>query len=202
MGPILGSWAGEGWLSGAGNGSGARQGGLCASMRTRRGRALSGMRATHVVSGLRTRNISVFCAFNKFGMYAYKAQSRAYNTTTFGEALQLLFDKLRQDRFENVILVLDNVPFHKAIVIQNQVQGAGHRLLFLPPYSPFLNPIENAFSKWKGAVRVRLPQNENQLMEFIDEGGRLITAEDCGGYFRHMLGFFVRCINREEIIDE
>ena len=57
----------------------------------------------------------------------------------------MLFANFRQDDLEDTILVLKNVPFRRTVVIQYLVQGGGHRLLFLHPYSPFMNPIENVF---------------------------------------------------------
>jgi transposase len=73
--------------------------------------------------------------------------------------------------------------------------------MFLPPYSPFLNPIENMFSKWKESVRRSRPTNETELMQLIESGATMITESDCESYFRHMLGFLGRCINGEEVID-
>jgi transposase len=88
--------------------------GFSVSMRTRRGRSLTGTRAMQIVNGLRTRNISVFCVFNRYGIYAFKTQDRAYNIATFAEALTQLFQKFEEDNFTNAILILDNVPFHRA----------------------------------------------------------------------------------------
>ena len=51
------------------------------------------------------------------------------------------------------ILVLDNVPFHKVAGVREAVEARGARLLYLPPYSPDLNPIEKAFSKIKSFLR-------------------------------------------------
>ena len=48
---------------------------------------------------------------------------------------------------------MDNVAFHKTGDVQNFLIGEGHELVFLPPYSPFLNPIEHTFSTWKAHIR-------------------------------------------------
>ena len=50
------------------------------------------------------------------------------------------------------VVVMDNASFHKRLDIQNAIRGAGHILLFLPPYSPQLNPIEH---KWAQAKAIR-----------------------------------------------
>jgi len=51
------------------------------------------------------------------------------------------------------IVVMDNLPAHKGAPVQAAIEAAGARLLFLPPYSPDFNPIENAFAKLKAMLR-------------------------------------------------
>jgi transposase len=176
--------------------------GFSVSMRARRGRSLRGTRAVHVVGSIRSRNISLMCAMNKSGIFHYTVQTRAYNTETFSGSLRTLFEKMRTESIQNAVLITDNVAFHRTRSVRELVEANGHRLMFLPPYSPFLNPIENLFSKWKEAVRRSKPQNEDSLLRLIEEGSSLITAENCDSYFRHMLGFLERCLNRTVIIDE
>jgi transposase len=72
---------------------------------------------------------------------------------------------------------------------------------FLPPYSPFLNPIENMFSQWKEGVRKINPQNEAQLLEYIDKKFEYITGIHCRNYYNHMLSYIPRCRDGEEIYD-
>jgi transposase len=52
------------------------------------------------------------------------------------------------------IVIMDNLGSHKATVIRKMIHGAGARLWFLPPYSPYLNPIEQAFAKIKHWMRM------------------------------------------------
>jgi transposase len=58
------------------------------------------------------------------------------------------------------VVILYNVPFHRSSTVSDLFNARGHRLVTLPPYSPFLNPIENAFSKCENFVRSATPQNE------------------------------------------
>ena len=51
------------------------------------------------------------------------------------------------------IVVMDNVPAHKVEGVQEAIEAAGARLLYLPPYSPDLNPIENAYGAFKAFLR-------------------------------------------------
>jgi transposase len=138
----------------------------------------------------------------KDGHYYHLTQTRAFNTATLATSVQELLVSLGRDQIHNAVFFADNVPFHKATEIRGLFAQAGHQLLFLPPYSPFLNPIEQVFAKWKAIVRSKRPMNEQELFEFIEEGQSLITESDCQGFFRHMIGFLRRCMNREQIIDE
>ncbi|KAI5150631.1 hypothetical protein ENBRE01_1609 [Enteropsectra breve] len=74
-------------------------------------------------------------------------------------------------------------------------------ILYLPPYSPFLNPIENMFSKWKQFIRARNPVSEEILLELIDQGAILTLNEDCAGYFKYMPRFLPNSINGIAILD-
>ena len=142
--------------------------GFAVSMRSVQGRSLIGTRAVKVVPNLRTRNFSIFAVKNKTGLYKWISKSSPYNTAELSTALDVLFECFINDGITNVTLICDNVPFHRAGVIREKVERSGHCLVFLPPYSPFLNPIENLFSKWKGAVRNIGPQNEEQLISNIE----------------------------------
>jgi len=53
------------------------------------------------------------------------------------------------------VVIMDNLPAHKTAGVRDAIEGAGAKLMFLPPYSPDFNPIENAFSKLKAMLRGR-----------------------------------------------
>lgn len=83
------------------------------------------------------------------------------------------------------VVVLDNLGSHKTAGVRRAIEAAGCRLLFLPPYSPDLNPIENAFGKLKGLLRKAAERTVDGLWAAI---GRLLdrfTAQECRNYFRH-----------------
>ena len=94
---------------------------------------------------------------------------------------------------------MDNVQFHKCREIQQLINNNNYELLFLPPYSPFLNPIENMFSKWKGITKSSNPRNEHDLMNVIMHGSRLITSSDFDGYFRNISSYIPRYLNNQNI---
>ena len=96
---------------------------------------------------------------------------------------------------------MDNASIHQQRELRSLANRAGNLLLFLPPYSPFMNPIENLFSKWKQAVRSRRSNNEDELMSSLTACAFEITPSDCAGYYGHMLGYLNRCRVGEIIED-
>jgi hypothetical protein len=133
------------------------------------------------------------------GLLYFCIQNRPYNTEFFGTYLNELFSSLSQLGLTNRTLVMDNVAFHHAETIRAQVVQHGHNLLFVPPYSPFLNPIENLFSKWKHLVCVAAPTSPERLIELINSSASEITPTDCHGFVDHMRVYFQRCFCMESI---
>ena len=176
--------------------------GFNVTMRSRRGRSLKGTRAVHIVHGLRARNISVCCAMSKSGIVKFVKQTCAFQTTSFNNFIETIQDDAETLQIGPIVIFMDNVPFHKSTCIRESVQNRGNKIMFLPPYSPFLNPIENMFSKWKQSIRQRRPNDETELFAMIDDVENVITPSDCASYFRHMISFISRCLKREVIIDE
>jgi transposase len=83
------------------------------------------------------------------------------------------------------IVVMDNLPVHKIVGVEEAIESAGAKLLYLPPYSPDLNPIEPAFSKVKAHLRKAAEHTVPRLMRRI---GRIVAdfpAEECRNFFRH-----------------
>jgi transposase len=80
---------------------------------------------------------------------------------------------------------MDNLSAHKSERIRELIEGAGWELLYLPPYSPDLNPIEEAFSKIKGIVRKAEARTREALVEVMKRGLSSITGKDAQGFFAH-----------------
>jgi transposase len=83
------------------------------------------------------------------------------------------------------ILVLDNVATHKSGALRRLVEGAGCRLRFLPPYSPDLSPIEEAFAKFKALLRRAEARTVAALEAAIGEALDAITPRDARHFFAH-----------------
>jgi transposase len=83
------------------------------------------------------------------------------------------------------VVVMDNLGSHLVAGVRRAIEGAGCRLLFLPPYSPDYNPIENAFSKLKRLLRSAAERTVDRLWRAIGCLLDRFSAEECRNYFRH-----------------
>ena len=81
------------------------------------------------------------------------------------------------------IVVLDNLSSHKVAGVRTAIESAKARLLYLPPYSPDLNPIEMAFSKLKAHLRARAVRTIDELWKAIGQICDLFQPEECKNYF-------------------
>ncbi|XP_061504544.1 uncharacterized protein LOC133393317 [Anopheles gambiae] len=175
--------------------------GFNVSMRTSKGRSQKGTPAVTVVPQIRTRNISIVCAMNSNGIVHYVTHNQPVNRELFTNFIYELKDILRSKNINRSYLIMDNVAFHKSQSVQEAIGTVIDKPLYLPPYSPFLNPIENMFSKWKNYVKRSNCTNHDQLMEAICNGANYVTAEDCEGFINNMWNYMSRCLSGEEILD-
>lgn len=83
------------------------------------------------------------------------------------------------------IVVLDNVGAHKPVRILQRIMDAGASFLFLPPYSPDMNPIEMMWSKLKGLLRSAGALTRETLDDAIAASMKHITLSDALGWFGH-----------------
>ena len=83
------------------------------------------------------------------------------------------------------IVIMDNLGSHKGKAVRRAIHGAGAKLFFLPPYSPDLNPIEQAFAKLKTLLRKAAERTVEKTWQRI---GALLNAfppQECANYFRN-----------------
>jgi transposase len=81
------------------------------------------------------------------------------------------------------IVIMDNLSSHKGAGIRQAIEAAGATLLFLPPYSPDFNPIENAFAKLKALLRAAAERTVEALWTTIGSLIDRFTPEECANYF-------------------
>jgi transposase len=81
------------------------------------------------------------------------------------------------------IVIMDNLPAHKVTGVREAIEEAGACLVYLPPYSPDLNPIEKAFSKLKAILRKAAARTLEDLWEAIASALDAFTPVECRNYF-------------------
>jgi transposase len=81
------------------------------------------------------------------------------------------------------LVVWDNLRAHKIATIRTVIEGRGALLIYLPPYSPDLAPIEHAWSKIKTSVRAAKPRTHEALELAIQQALTAITTADAHGWF-------------------
>ena len=82
-------------------------------------------------------------------------------------------------------MVMDNLSAHKGGRVRELVEERGCEVLFLPPYSPNLNPIEEAFAKLKALLRRAGARTREALIEAMGRALDAVTARDAWGFFEH-----------------
>jgi len=83
------------------------------------------------------------------------------------------------------IVIMDNLSSHKIAGVEQAITARGAQLLYLPPYSPDLNPIEPAFAKLKALLRKAAERTVDALWNRLENVLDAFTADDCRNFFRH-----------------
>jgi len=89
------------------------------------------------------------------------------------------------------ILILDNLAAHKVAGVREAIEAVGAQLVYLPPYSPDLNPIEQAFAKLKSLLRKAAVRTIAELEATIAGLLDCFTPTECGHYLQHS-GYLLR----------
>ena len=181
------------------------------------GRALRGERAYRQVRGQRGRNVTVALAISPTsGLVFHSAILGGMNGRRFDDFLAQ--KRLNLDPGEHVIFIYDGAPAHR----NPAIPGPNSELRKLPPYSPFLNIVEQAVSALKAAIKADISRPEIQvqmndraearrqglalgnyrtqlLLQALQRNIGTITVAKCGQWFRFMQTYLARCINNEAI---
>ena len=83
------------------------------------------------------------------------------------------------------VVIMDDLPAHKPARVRELIEERGCELIYLPAYSPDLNPIEEAFSKIKGILRRAGARTKEALLEVLGEALSAVSAQDARDYFEH-----------------
>ena len=156
--------------------------GIATNMARTYGRAKGGRRARGAVPAGHWQRLTLVGGLSLAGLVACMTVDAAADTDVLvAFTRHVLVPVLKPGQ----VVVLDNLSAHKAPAVARLIERAGCRLLFLPPYSPDLNPIEAAWSKLKQLLRGVGARSVDALNTTLATLLDAITAEDAHGYFRH-----------------
>lgn len=157
--------------------------GFNTSMTRLRARAPKGKRAYGKVPRNRGKNTTLITAITLEGAMG---ESMTVEGATDALAFEAYVEHfLAPSLCEGQVVVLDGLGAHRTQKVRELVQTRGADLLFLPSYSPDLNPIEEAFSKIKALVRKEGARVREALVEVIGRALAAVTPEDAAGWFAH-----------------
>jgi transposase len=146
------------------------------------GRAEPGKRVLDHVPGDRGGNVSTIGAVDLDGIRTGLSVPGAID----GETMLFFVEELLVPTLKRGdIVVMDNNPIHKLDEIEEAIEAAGAWVLFLPTYSPDLNPIEHGWSKVKARLRSLKPRTLDDLLAALADAFAAITPHDLLSWFRH-----------------
>jgi transposase len=152
------------------------------SMDRLRSRAPRGERAYGKVPRNRGKNLTLIASMSLHGM----GESMCVEGATDAKAFEVYVEHfLAPSLCEGQVVVMDNLGAHRPKRIRELIEQRGAEVVFLPSYSPDLNPIEQAFSKIKSILRKLGARTYEALLEAMEEALSEVTPADAAGWFEH-----------------
>lgn len=156
--------------------------GVTTEMTRRYGWAPRPERVCEAVPASHWRTLTVLAALTTQGILA----SMTIESPTDGDVFLAFLEQVLAPRVQpGHLIILDNLTAHKVEGVRQLIESRGAQLLYLPPYSPDFNPIEQAWSKIKQLLRGAKARLLDQLEAAIAQAIAAITPENALGYFRH-----------------
>ena len=151
-------------------------------MTRRYGRAPRGQRVAEGTPAGHWRTLTLLSAMSLQGMLA----AMTVESPTDGDVFLAYVEQVLCPRLQpGQVVVMDNLPAHKVEGVRNLIEAAGAELLYLPPYSPDFNPIEQAWSKIKQQLRSAKARTLDTLEAAITESLAAITTHHAAAWFAH-----------------
>ena len=154
--------------------------GATTKMARLRGRARRGQRCRAPVPHGHWKTTTFTGALRLNGMTAPMVLDGAMNGAAFRAYVEHV---LAPTLGRGDVVILDNLPAHRAAGVRDMIEARGATLRFLPPYSPDFNPIENAFAKLKALLRKAAARTINDLWDAIRDALPQFTPNECANYF-------------------
>lgn len=147
-----------------------------------RARAIKGQRARGPKPQKRGERVSLLSALS---VKKVVASTNIYGTTNRVTFEAFILTKLVPNLWKNACVVMDNATIHKSQIVEEAIQEAGAKLIYLSPYSPEFSPIENFWSKLKEILKTFQPRNYEDLVIGIAEAMQQVTQQDIRNWFAH-----------------
>jgi hypothetical protein len=162
--------------------------GVHAAMTPTHARAPVGERAVCEVPGARGTNVSVIAAIRRSEMIDWYPHDGAVDTERCTEFIARITPKLH----EGDVVVMDNVRFHHAADVTEAIRAAGARVLYIPPYHPEHDAIEEVFSVVKRDVRRSAPRTLCAIVDALRSAFGRLTGEMLDAFVQHALAFAIQ----------
>lgn len=156
--------------------------GVTLNMTSVYGRSLKGKRVTGACPVSRGKRISTIGAMSSRRSEACMTFEGTLNGELF---LSYLSNFLCPTLKKGQIVITDNARVHKVKGVKELIESKGAELLYLPPYSPELSPIEMCWSELKNFLKKAEARTEEFLNEALSAALNMITENDCKGWFGH-----------------
>jgi transposase len=128
------------------------------------------------------KNVTLLASMSVRGMGECLAVEGSSTTALFEAYLEhVLVPSLRPGQ----VVVMDNLTAHKGSRVRELIESRGCQLIYLPPYSPDFNPIEEAFAKIKALLRKAGARSREVLIEAMGWALEMLTARDARNFFEH-----------------
>ena len=147
-----------------------------------RGRALRGTRLVAAVPHGHWKTTTFLAGLRTRGLTAPLVIDGAVNGDLFlAYVRQVLVPTLEPGD----VVIMDNLSSHKRVGVREAIEAANATLLYLPPYSPDLNPIEQAFAKFKWLLKSAAERTVEALWQTCGELLKRFTETECRNYIQH-----------------
>jgi transposase len=147
-----------------------------------RARSAGGARIAEATPGGHWKIMTILGAMSVNGMVAAMTIEEATDGDIFLAFLQqVLCPALKPGD----VVVMDNLSSHKLAAVRASIEQAGAELLYLPPYSPDMNPIEKAWAKLKELLRAAKARTREALEQAIADALKRITPDNARAWFTH-----------------
>ncbi len=156
--------------------------GVTTEMTRRYGRAFGGQRVREANPAGHWKTLTLLGAMSVEGLVAAMTVEAPTDREVFLAYLeQVLCPRLQPGN----VVVMDNLSSHKVAGVRELIEAAGAELLYLPPYSPDFNPIEQCWSKLKQALRSAKARSVDALQQALSEAIPTISPNNAQAWFRH-----------------